>query len=525
MNFKTNVRPHFGWSFTGALLLLLLFCGQVAHAQQLTRQRNFDVLHYTARIDPDLSEETLRGRETISLLLLDAGVREVGFDAGTLVVDEVRQQGRKLSFEKLGTRLTIQLVGDLVANQHLDIEIKYHGAPRFGMEFHPEVGQLFTIFSTSQWLVCVDAPDERATLDLSVALPGGLKVAGNGRLVSERSLRSNRTLYHWQQNEPVSSFVYGFAAGRFNEVNARANGVDLRFLSQDLQPDQLRELFADTGDMLKFFGNRAGIPYRGTYNQALVTRTIGQEMAGLALMSEAYGRKTLANPTDEDLIAHEAAHQWWGITVTCRSWSDFWLNEGFANFMAAAYIEHRFGDSAYKAIVERWQRTVDHLVETGKDHPLVYQQWLHPTRDDRAVVYRKGAYVLYLLRGELGENKFWKGIRDYTQEFNGKSVTTADFKGAMERSSGRSLDSFFQRWVTGSTSNSVAPAVSVNKKMTGTNRPSKTALDTGPALSQDVAIFDAFRETSLPHDFAVGDGTSWPLTDRWLPFDDPSTGE
>ncbi|MEO7105530.1 MAG: M1 family aminopeptidase, partial [Rhodoferax sp.] len=162
-------------------------------------------------------------------------------------------------------------------------------------------------------------------------------------------------------------------------------------------------------------------------------------------------------PSDEDLIAHEMAHQWWGIGMTCRSWNDFWLNEGFATFMAAAYNQHRFGNDAYQAIVEHWHQSVERLAAAGKDHPLVFQQWVHPSRDDRIVVCQKGAYVLFLLRAKLGEQAFWKGIQDYTHEFWGKSVATSDFKNVMERSSGQNLDGFFQQWVTGNTSKGVTP--------------------------------------------------------------------
>ncbi len=461
MNLRIAIRPRSSWAFIVVFLLLCLLWARVAYPQQPLTQRGFKVQHYTVRLDPNLSGKTLRGSETISLILLDAGVRNLGFDAGDLVVDAVREQGRALPFKKVGKRLNIQLIGPYTTNQQLDIEIKYHGAPTFGLEFHPEVEQLYTIFSTSQWLVCLDAPDQRVTLDLSVALPAGFDAAGSGRLVSKSPLNGKRTLYHWRQDDPVPSFVYGFAAGRFNKTEARANGVHLRFLSQDLQPDQLRRVFADTGDMLKFFGDRAGIPYRGTYSQALVTRTIGQEMAGLALMSEAYGRDVLDKAKNEDLIAHEMAHQWWGIGITCSSWSDFWLNEGFATFMAAAYIQHRFGDETYQGIVEHWHQSVQRLAATGKDHSLVFQQWTHPSRDDRAVVYQKGAYVLHLLRTKLGEQAFWKGIGDYTREFWGKSVTTTDFKSAMEHSSGRNLDGFFQQWVTGSASKDIPPTTVV----------------------------------------------------------------
>lgn len=447
-----------GRFFTGLLMLCCLLRAPAGHAAQAPPTRGFDVLHYTARLDPDLTGGTLRGRETIHLVVHDAGLRSVDFDAGELVIDEVRQHGTKLPFKKVGQRLIIRLAGTPMLRRPFAIDIRYHGAPRFGLEFHPEAEQLYTIFSTSQWLVCLDAPDERATLDLSVALPQSFKAIGNGRPLSTLRLSGKRALHRWRQDQPVPSFVYGFAAGKFHETVARANGVDLRFLSRDLQPDQLRQVFVDTGDMLKFFGDRAGIPYRGSYGQALVTRTIGQEMAGFALLSEAYGRGVPATPTNEDLIAHEAAHQWWGILVTCRSWSDFWLNEGVADFMAAAYMQQRFGDTVYQAIVERWRQRVERLVASGTDHSLVYRQWQHPSRDDRAVVYQKGAYVLHLLRGELGERAFWNGMRDYTQKFQGTSVTTADLKAAMERSSGRKLDRFFQQWVTGTLPVGATPA-------------------------------------------------------------------
>ncbi len=457
---KTDSFPRMRWAFSLALLLICLPWAPPGRAGEPAAHTGFEVLHYTARLDPDLSAKTLRGSERISLVFTTAGVRNIGFDAGSLVIDEVRQQGKRLSFGKVGTRLDIRLADASAAGQHLDIDIEYHGAPRFGLEFHPEADQLYTIFSTSEWLVCLDAPGQRATLDLSVALPARFKATGNGRLVSKTRLSDDRDLYRWRQDEPVPSFVYGFAAGSFNEARTRVDGVELRFLSHDLQPEPLQRVFANTADMLKFFGDRAGIPYRGKYDQALVTKTIGQELAGFALLSEAYGRDVLEDPTAEDLIAHEAAHQWWGILVTCRSWNDFWLNEGFASFMAAAYMQHRHGDAVYQQMVERWRQRVERLVATGKDHPLVYPQWIKPSRDDRAVVYQKAAYVLHLLRGQLGERDFWKGIRDYTREFRGKSVTTADFKRAMERSSGRNLDAFFRQWVTG-TSNSTAPTTSV----------------------------------------------------------------
>ena len=150
---------------------------------------------------------------------------------------------------------------------------------------------------------------------------------------------------------------------------------------------------------------------------------------------------------DEMHDQHEAAHQWWGNMVTCHAWTEFWLNEGFATFMAAAYREQRFGRDVYVKDVASMKARYEQVRERGNDRPLVFSSWDRPTADDRTLVYQKGAYVLHELRELVGDAAFWAGIRRYTTEHFGKSVTTADFQTAMEQASGMDLRAFFDRWV------------------------------------------------------------------------------
>ena len=431
-----------------SLLLVVFCCGAPALADDAAPARGFDVLHYEVRLDPDLARKTLRGSETIRLQLAQPGLRELVFDAGALEIDAVRRDGKPVEFRKDGKQLKLGLPENSAAGEKLQFVIDYHGAPTYGLEFHPEEKQIYTIFSTSQWMIAIDAPDERATFELAVRLPASFKAIGHGNARIERSGKDHR-LFRWRQAAPMPSFVHGFAAGEFKVIDVGANGIPMRMLARDLSADDTRRVFADTGDMLAFFGERAGISYEGRYDQALVVNTVGQELAGFALLSEAYGNEVLQDPKAEGLIAHEAAHQWWGIATTCRDWGHFWLNEGFATFMAAAYLEHRFGRDEYDKSVTRWRERTLRLVAESKNHALVYEQW-KPTGDDRAVVYQRGAYVLHLLRLRLGEEKFWRGIRDYTREYRGRSVVTADFQRAMERSSGQDLDEFFRQQVYGS---------------------------------------------------------------------------
>ena len=115
--------------------------------------------------------------------------------------------------------------------------------------------------------------------------------------------------------------------------------------------------------------------------------------------------------------------------------------------MTAAYLEHRFGREAYLSQIEEYRASYEKVRAAGKDRSLVFADWLHPTAADRTLVYDKGAYVLHLLREELGEQAFWAGIRHFTRSYFGKSVTTADFQAAMEHASGKNLTGFFARWI------------------------------------------------------------------------------
>ena len=156
------------------------------------------------------------------------------------------------------------------------------------------------------------------------------------------------------------------------------------------------------------------------------------------MLSEAYGRRLLGDPSALSLSAHELAHQWWGVLVTCLDWRHFWLNEGFATFMAAAYVEQRFGREAYLRDVAGWRATYDRVRRAKGDRSRV-PDWNRPTADDRALVYEKGAYVLHQLREHLGDEAFWDAIRGYTRAYAGRSVTTEEFQRAIERATGRRL--------------------------------------------------------------------------------------
>lgn len=435
-------RPRF-------LLLLLCVGAFVTNANaQATAQAPFDVLHYDARVEPDIASKSLRGKVTILFIARAGDLNKVVLDCGELTIDAVRENKEALKFTRDGRRLSISLSRPARANERRRIEVEYHGTPRSGIRFYPERGQVYTAFTTSQWMVCVDAPDDRATLRLNLVVPANHETVANGRFVARRESGGGKFAHEWRQEKPVPTYTLGFAAGTFRALTERRGRVRLRYLAAQFTDDELRRIFRDTADMISFYEERAGVRYADeTYTQVLAERGYGQEMSGFSVMGESYGREVLANEKDVWLGAHELAHQWWGNMVTCVNWNHFWLNEGIATFMASAYKEHRFGREEYLREIESNRKNYERVRDAGKDRSLVFPDWSHPTADDRTLVYDKGAYVIHLLREEMGERAFWSALRSYTRAYFGRSVTTADFQEAMERASGRNLSQFFNKWV------------------------------------------------------------------------------
>ena len=428
------------------LLCLPLILAAPFRAQTNTRSRTIDVLHYNITLEPNIPQKTLSGTTVIKFNSNVQGLNSVEFDCGDLIVDSVKQSGVPRQFSISDHHLKV-LLPPLKKGQSSELSIAYHGAPKRGIRFFPDLSQVYTVFSTSQWTVCIDAPEDKATLKLTLIVPAKLSAISNGELISTKNIGDKQSTV-WEQKSAIPTYVFGFSIGPFRTIREKQRDVELQYLVTSFSDEEARRIFRDTRDMLEFFESRAGVSYADkTYSQVLAAGGVEQEMSSFTAMNEGYGKEVLANERQLWLGAHEFAHQWWGNMVTCRDWNHFWLNEGIASFMAAAYIEHRFGRDAYMKEIETYRANYEKVRAAGKDKSLVFPDWLHPTREDRTLVYDKGAYVMHLLREEMGEPAFWNGLKIYTRRFFGKSVVTSDFQTAMEQANGKTLDNFFDKWV------------------------------------------------------------------------------
>ncbi len=423
--------------------IMILVNSIVGFCQETTIPSELNVLSYELKLEPNISNKSIKGISSI-IFNLSLSDDQVEFQSSSLIVDSVFGENVKGFKQENGT-LTINLLKR--RNEMNKVVLHYKGKPQKGLIFQQYKNQAYTIFHTSEWMICNMLPNDRAAISLELIVPDSLSSIANGKLVSKKKLEHNRISYTWKQEQETPSYTYGFAIGKFHSSHQTIGETTLSFYSPHHSKGQLDSIFQYTSDMKQFFEEKSGIPYsQKTYSQ-IIMGNYYQEMAGFAILKKSYGNLVLKDSTETNLISHELAHQWWGNMITCKNWKHFWLNESFATYMSAAYNEYRFGKKKYESDINSYIKVYENIKKQGFDKPLVFSNWDSPTKFDRNLIYFKGAYVLHLLRNELGDEVFWNAIKHYSITFYGKSVTTQDFKKAIEDSSNQNLNAFFNKWI------------------------------------------------------------------------------
>ena len=179
------------------LLCFLLVLTAPLKGQTSTPPRTIDVVHYDITLEPDIAQKTLSGTTIIKFNSNVQALNSVEFDCGNLTVDSVKQSGTTRQFSIAERHLKVSL-SPLNRGESTDLVIAYHGAPKWGIRFFPDLSQVYTVFSTSQWTVCIDAPEDRATLKLTLIVPAKLTALSNGELISTKKFGDKQKTI-WEQ--------------------------------------------------------------------------------------------------------------------------------------------------------------------------------------------------------------------------------------------------------------------------------------------------------------------------------------
>jgi aminopeptidase N len=297
----------------------------------------------------------------------------------------------------------------------------------------------------------IDHPYDKATSEFIVTAPATYQVVANGLLVETIDLGDGRRRTHWKQSVPIASWLNAVGVEQFDVHHAgMVKGVELQTWVAHQDADAGRVYFElPARQALEFFSERIGpYSYEKLANVAAAGITGGTEHASAIF----YGEKAVKAEAATNLVVHETAHQWFGDAVTESDWDDVWLSEGFATYFTLLYTEHFEGRDAFVAGLAS-ARTAALSLEKSLPNPTV----VHDNLSDMSkvlnrLIYQKGAWTLHMLRGIVGTDAFWEGIREYYRQYRDRNATTADFRRVMERASGLDLGWFFDEWLKRTTS-------------------------------------------------------------------------
>lgn len=441
-------------------ILCCLVCTGIAPLLASPLPRPYTVDNYDVSIQADLMKQRLTGEVRIRFhSQVDRSISALELDAGGLQIASVVEGEARQYFERKGSMLDVVLTNPLHPDEHRTITLRYQAGPAAGLRFFPD--QIYTSV-TSDWLPCNDRPGERATMHLAITAPQTIKVAGSGQLTATRAV-DGQGITEWQLDSATAPAWFGFALGGFAENTSEAAGVKLRVLGAGSQ------VFEPTAAAMRFLGERSGKGYPGqSYTQVFVHGDVIRSMAaGLTLLPESYAQELGKQPDSLWLLTTELAHQWYGLGIASKDWSDLWLSEGVSAFLADAFVGERFGKESYEREIEHSRQIYNQFRVQGKDRSLSDSHWTTFEEADGEIPAHKGACFLYLVHELVGDSAFWTGLRSYTGQLWGQAVTSEDFQKAFEAASGagrstgkkggvsapkkgpKTLDNLFDLWVYG----------------------------------------------------------------------------
>ncbi len=420
--------------------------------------QNFDVNYHRFEWKVDPSVRRIYGAVTTYFKAVST-LSEISFDLDeTLKVDSVIHRGAKATFAQFATDKTLRINANATVQAGaLDsVTVYYGGVPpstgfgsynqRLRNNTTPETWTLSEPYGGRDWWPGkMDLSDKIDSIDVIVTTPPQYRVASNGLLVREIQLDANNKLYHWKHRYPIANYLVCFAVTNYDQY------IDKAPLSRGDTMNLLNYVYPEKKVESQQWSWKCANAMR-LYDSLFIEYPFKKEKYGHAMFGWGGGMEHqtmsfMVNITDAGLIAHELAHQWFGDRVTCGSWSDIWLNEGFATYLTGLYYENV--ETLYWL---NWRKDVLGSATAGTSGSVFCTDTTNINRIfSGQLSYNKGAYVLHTLRWKVGDTAFFKGARNYLNDptLAYSFARTADLKRHIEAASGQDLTDFFNDYFYG----------------------------------------------------------------------------
>ena len=447
-------------------LVILLSAAHVSADEPYARSRDYDLQNSRIALRFDLEQKKVIGEVTHTLTILCDSSSQISLDAAGLNVQSVTVNKAPAKFETDAktAKLIIKLPGPARAGAKFDVNIRYDAKPTKGLYFilpdkdYPDrPKQIWTqgeSEDTHFYLPTYDYPNDRLTTETILTVPASWITVANGKLISVTDAPDGMKTWTWRESLPSSTYLITVVAGEFNEVKDSWRGVPVDYYAPKGRGDRLSANYSRTPQMIDLFSRKLGVDYPWEkYAQSMVDDFVagGMENSSATTNTSSSLRSPKLVPEyprdEDDLISHELGHQWFGDLVTCKDWGDIWLNEGFATFMETVWTEAHYGKD--EADYSRWQAARQWFADTDLFGKPIVRHDFNDSGEFDGNAYTKGGWVLYMLRHQLGEDAFYRGLRRYLEVNRGKNVVTADLSKAIEEATHANVDQFFSQWLYG----------------------------------------------------------------------------
>ncbi len=413
-------------------------------------------LDLSVRLDP--ASASLEGEATFTVVVRDPGA-SLRLDAIDLEqVDLSEPDGGTLDWHYDGEAIDVAWADPGEAGDRRRVTVRWRVQdPLTGFLFDPEGRWAVTDHETERaryWLPCVDHPNVRTTLDVSIRAPQAMTALANGAQVSHEEHGDGTATTRWTLDFPCPSYLLCLAVGEF----ARADGGDVDgvqcafFAPAPFTSEDLSRSFGPTADMLRWMTDKLDSAFPFPKYFQFAAPGVGGAMENISLVSwddrwVLDERLHAENGWLVDLInLHEMAHSWFGDAIVCRDYAHVWLKESWATYMETVWLEDVHGADAFQWWMRLKSRSYRGEADGRYVRPIQTREFDSSWDMYDMHLYPGGACRLHMLRKELGDDAFWTGVRAYVATYSGQVVETADFRRTLEEVSGRSLAAFFDRW-------------------------------------------------------------------------------
>lgn len=446
------------------LALLLLPALPTPGAADPYPRQPINVEHYRFALTLADSTDRIEGTATIRLRVLKAGLARIDLDLADarssrqgrgMRAMTITRAGAPQAFQHTNDRLQITLAPASDSGALVELVVRYAGVPADGLQIKPTPLGDRAFFSDNwpnlghHWLPLIDHVADKATMEMDITAPAHYQVISNGRRVEETDVAPGQRRTIWHEGVPISPWLYALGVARFAVQHVGDyNGIPIETWVFAKQRDAGFYDFAiPTKDALAFYSEWVG-PYSYEKLANVQSNSVSGGMEAASAIFYSAGSVAGNRPVRwRNVVIHEVAHQWFGNAVTENDWNDVWLSEGFATYFTLLFIEHAYGRDEFASGLRDSRRTIVDFDAKRPDYRVVHANLADMADVTTSMTYQKGSWTLHMLRQEMGDERFWSGIREYYARYRDATASTADFRAVMERAAGRDLGPFFQQWL------------------------------------------------------------------------------